>query len=121
MKCPKENCDGTLNMAYLTNRNSSTINQSFLYVCDKGPHIYLLVPKAVDPELIADGRDQVLLYLQEQLTEITHAMATTIPSFTYKGRWIFKVKVDNPDYTKANEKRDFLMGLIKERRALAHG
>jgi len=118
MNCRKEDCDGTLNMAYLTNRNSNLIDQSFLYVCDKGPHVYLLVPKAVDPELIADGRDQVLLYLQEQLAEVEHAMVD-IPMTLEKGRWIFKIRVDNPDYYDQNKIRKVLTGLIRERRALA--
>ena len=118
MNCQKEDCDGTLNMAYLTEQNSNTINQSFLYVCDKGPHVYLLVPKLIDPELIADGRDQVLLYLLKKLTE-TEAVLVKTPMHDKSG--FMGTRGNNQAYIDLEKQRKFLTGLIRERRALAHG
>lgn len=117
MKCKKEGCNGTLRMCYLTTGGSSTINSSYLYVCDNKEcqSIYQLKPELVTPEMIGDGRDKVLLYLQEQLAIIEHEMVNT-PMKDNGG--FMSTKRDNPDYIAMERNRKFIASLIKARRSL---
>ena len=115
MNCPKEDCKGTLRMCYLTT-TSTTIKPSYLYVCDKCFTPYVLKPEKIDPQKIADGRDQVLLYLEEQLYLVEHEQVQT-PMHDKSG--FMGTKGNNQAYIDLETNRKHIQELIKARRTHA--